>query len=504
MGNHIARANLNILNGTLQGTMEFMPGLNIISGENGTLKTQLLHSLRGGAAVPAQLDSPLRIQAISPKRNSERRATEAILEYVRQTNRTWETNLNERAGAQINVSGFDNYASTGELYHLIFNHRCKDGSDRRAHMDTVASEFNEIIQAVFPHYRVLATWDDRLGAPRVRLSKNAEVEIPIEALSMGEQEVLSLMLSLSTGRENIDVYLIDEPEVHLNWHLEERLFTFLDNLCESHGKQAIVVTHSRVIFKPMFLPKAQFLSWGEDKRVTWGRELSKQQRTRLAGDAIEIVALGDFSKTTFFVEDSSHAEIIEAIACLKSISINTSQCGNATNVISLYKYQLSNVTWSNAYFVIDGDNQGNPFPADQRFIHLPYYCIENILLDPETLAATSSRSLGDVRKIMLELIVANRNRVFLKNKFFEFLADSLSVDHMTFDRLKLFDASLIVKGVVSQLGLGSVKEVLPKYLAHAESIGRLSTLIPNQLMQAIQQADLGTELETSLPALTIR
>jgi predicted ATPase len=123
MRNHIVKANLNILGGLLQGTMEFTQGLNIVSGENGTLKTQLLQALRAGSAVASEIGTPLRMQTFSPKRNSERRATEAILQYFRQSNRTWETNLNERVGAQINVSGFDNYPSLGDLYYLIFEQR---------------------------------------------------------------------------------------------------------------------------------------------------------------------------------------------------------------------------------------------------------------------------------------------------------------------------------------------------------------------------------------------
>jgi len=162
MGNRIASANLNILKGILQGSMEFSPGLNIISGENGTLKTQLLQSLRSGSAEAFENGQPLRMQAFSPKRNSERRASEAILQYFRQNNRTWEANLNERASSQINTAGFDNYASLGDLYYLIFEHRCKDGENRRNHMDLVALEFNSVINAVFQNYALLGTDGVRL------------------------------------------------------------------------------------------------------------------------------------------------------------------------------------------------------------------------------------------------------------------------------------------------------------------------------------------------------
>ena len=501
MGNHIVRANLDILGGLLRGTMEFTAGLNIISGENGTLKTQLLQALRGGAGVPSEPGIPLRMQTISPKRNSERRATEAILQYFRQNNRTWEVNLNERVGAQINVSGFDNYPSLGDLYYLIFEHRCKDGADRRHHMSVVTKEFNEVIQSVFPQYQVRSVWDDRLGAPRINMSKNMNVEFPIEALSMGEQEVLSLILSISTSRENVDVYLIDEPEVHLNWHLEERLFAFLDELCNQADKQAIVVTHSRTIFKPRFFPKAQFLRWGEDQRVTWGRDLTMQQRSRLAGDAIEIVALGDFSKPTIFVEDSSHADFVRALATLMQSDISVSQCGNATNVKSLYQYQLFHGRWANAFFMIDGDNQGNPYPNDKRFIHLPYYCIENVLLDPATLARVSGLSIDDVRAAIVGAFQAKRKAIFQKNKFFEFLADSLTAEHITFDRLKSFDASVVIENVIVALGLLSVRDLLPTYLRVAQEMGRLPDLIPILLLDAISA---GLPLPKSLKTRSLR
>jgi len=485
MGNHISSANFNILNGLLQGAMEFSPGLNIISGENGTLKTQLLQALRGGAAVASQAGVPLRMQTFSPKRNSERRASEAILQFFRQNNRTWETNLNERVGAPINLTGFDNYPSLGDLYYLIFEHRCKDGANRVTHMSAVARDFNDVIQTVFPHYEVRAVWDAQLGAPRISMSKNRDVEFPIEGLSMGEQEVLSLILSISSSRDNTDVYLIDEPEVHLNWHLEERLFAFLDDYCNTVGKQAVVVTHSRTIFKPRFFAKAQFLRWGDDQRVTWGKDLTTEQRSRLAGDAIEIVALGDFSKITFFVEDSSHSDVLAALSHFKKGSINVSQCGNSTNVKSLYQYQLTHGQWSNAYFMIDGDNQGNPFPGDDRFIHLPYYCIENLLLDPETLAEIAGQSIDEVRTIIISVIQAKRKVIFQKNKFFEFLADGLTADHINFDRLKSFDASLVVSEILAGLKLPSLKEVLPRYLAAAQLKGRIEALVPNVLLTAL-------------------
>ena len=78
--------------------------------------------------------------------------------------------------------------------------------------------------------------------------------------------------------------------------------------------------------------------------------------------------------------------------------------------------------------------------------------------------------------------------IFQKNTFFEFLADSLTADHMDFDRLKTFDGSVVIKDLIERLGVGSLVAFLPKYLLAAQSAGRLEFVVPNQLLAAIRLA----------------
>jgi hypothetical protein len=499
MANHIATANLNIVNGLLVGSMTFRPGLNILSGENGTLKTRVLQALRSGSAVPSVTNQPLRMQAISPKRNSERRAAEGILQFFRQQNRTWEITLNERLNREINDATFDNYPSLGDLFYLVFEHRCKDGGDRQQHMRRLIDDLNRVIQSVFPRYALVARWDLQLGAPRISMRKGANVEFPIESLSLGEQEVLSLVASIDAAKDNIDVYLIDEPEVHLNWHLEERLFAFLDDLCEEHDKQAIVVTHSRTIFKPRFLPKAQFLYWAEDGKVQWSHELAADQKRRLAGDAIEIIALGEFTKPTFFVEDGAHTQFLRALAELFDIEISTSECGNAANVKSLFRYRKTHGGWANSLFMIDGDNQGNPLPGESQFIHLPVYCVENILLDPDLLATATRRTVDEVKSMIVQVIYAARGEIFRKNKFFEFLVDQIREAHITYDRLSTFDGSLIFPHLADRLAISQI-DLTAAYLRAARDQGQLERLLPPALLGVLIAAAQGVAPDASTPS----
>jgi predicted ATPase len=238
---HVSVVSINILNGVLTGTISFKPHLNLISGENGTLKTKLLQEIQRGQYLPSPAGTQPQIQAISPKRNSERRAVASIIQQLRQNNRTRDSYLAERISAQMQDAQYQEYPSVGELFFLEFQYRLRDGGEQIDHMNATRDDFNFVIQSVFPEYRLLAEWDTDAGSPSLAILKGGINEVPLEALSLGEQEVLSLITNLHVSREANDVYLIDEPEVHLNWHLEERLFSYFYDFCKRYDKQIIVV-----------------------------------------------------------------------------------------------------------------------------------------------------------------------------------------------------------------------------------------------------------------------
>lgn len=483
MRNYIEKALLNIQNGLLTGSMEFTPGLNIVSGENGTFKTKLLQSLKSSniAKIPNQ---QLRIQAISPKRNSERRTAEAIFQYFRQQNRTFETLVNERSSTQINDTTFEVYPSLGDLYYLVFEYRSKDGQNRIEHMKELTYEFNQVIQSIFQHYELVSVWNETLGAPGIRIRKNGLVEFPIEGLSLGEQDILSLTVSLFVARDRFDVFLIDEPEVHLNWHLEEKLFTFLERICDEYEKQIIVVTHSRTIFKPGFIDKAMFLYWSSD-RVVWSKQLTQDLQQRLAGDAVEIINLGNPTRPVFFVEDSAHSRVLKALAMELEVSISVSECGNSSNVKSIYQYSKQTGEWRNSFFLVDGDNEGNRFRGDSHFIHLPVYCIENYLISPEVIAKMQDISVREAKTIILESIKNRSGQIFRKLRFFESLIDGLDLEYITFERLAGLDASEIIHTIADRLGY-DIGDYTNKYIHTCVINDVIDTLFSPDLLMALR------------------
>jgi hypothetical protein len=321
----------------------------------------------------------------------------------------------------------------------------------------------------------------------IRIRKGSHTEFPIEGLSLGEQEVLGLITTIYAARDRTDVDLIDEPEVHLNWHLEEKLFAFLDDLCESHDKQAIVVTHSRAMFTPRYLPKAQFLYW-DDQKVKWSHQLTPEQQRRIAGEAIEIIKLGNFSNATFFVEDSGHSRFIGAIARCFGVTVTISECGNSSNVRSLFKLSEHEGGWPNTLFLIDGDNEANPYPQSAYFIHLPVYCSDNILLSPEQLAAAFGVSLGNIQRILRDAILDRRDKLLKRNEFFGFLIDQLRPEHLTYESLGTLDASEIIDRVAELLGTNT-SGLTERVITHLHAVGLLQQYLPEKLLGAFEDRE---------------
>ena len=236
MGNYIENAVFDIQPGAFSGTMDFQPHVNLLSGENGTFKTKILQALRSGARLTLHQDvqeHPLKVQAISPKRNAQRKAVREIYNEMRRTDKKLQEYLTEKS---IVDTTFEEYPSLGDLFYAVHKELCRDGGDQVDKMNEVKEEFNGVIRQIFEHYELRARWDDALGAPDISMLKHGATEVPLEGLSLGEQEILSLALYIHSSARSYDVFLIDEPEVHLNWHLEERLFAFLEDFCELNAK----------------------------------------------------------------------------------------------------------------------------------------------------------------------------------------------------------------------------------------------------------------------------
>lgn len=441
----IEEINLNLYGGTFQYIMKFTAGLNIIAGENGTGKTKLLQQLKtlSGCLVSDNQTNTNTIIAISPKRNSQRKEIETVFQEYRQQNKNYDSITTDRIQSQLIDNNFVNYAPLTEVFYAHYEREIKDGSSQIDKMKKTVDSFNQIISSIFDNYKLDAQWDSTRGIPKLLIIKNNLNKIPLSGLSTGEQEIFSLIVNIFNMTEKAKVFVIDEPEIHLNWHLEEKLFEFLSKISTEKAIQFIVATHSRTIFKPKFISKVQFLKW-ENNKVTVTNTLTLEERTRIAGEAIEIIKLGQFNKKTIFTEDQSHEDILQGLSTILRTSINIVQAGNSSNVKSLFKLSKQEGGWLNSFFLVDGDNQGNQFSTESSFIHLEKYCIENYLLHISTLSGLFSKSEDEIKQELVDIIKFKKGKILKNNKFFEFLIDRLTFQDITQDSLDTLDGSEIL------------------------------------------------------------
>jgi predicted ATPase len=484
----LKEVSVNLFDGAFVQNVVFSDGLNIISGINGAGKTNFLRYVKqniGSCRFEGEPFGQHQIVAINPKRNSQRKTVEAVLQEFRQNNRNFDQMSSERLQAQFDDNSFHNYASISELFYAIFDRETKDGTDRTVKMQEITKQFNDVLSSVFSEYEVVSNWDPLRGVPEISIVKNGSSTIPLMGLSTGEQEVFSLILNMHFLKGQTRLFLIDEPELHLNWHLEEKLFDFFLNLTNEQNSQMIVATHSRTIFKKKFIERVQYFSW-EDAKIVVRKDLPIEQKRNIAGEAIEIIKLGDFSRPTFFVEDSSHEEFLLALFRKMGKELTVTQSGNSVNVKSLFKLSKKDGGWLNSYFMVDGDGQGNQFPAEKSFIHLDKYCIENYYLSlkvaPKVLGTTSTK----FKATLVRAIQARGSEILKTNKYLAFLLDRLKSSDITQESLDLFDGSVLLSFVLDELGVARTKFV-SDMIDYWVGSNRLNSFIPENLGRVLSE-----------------
>jgi hypothetical protein len=489
MSNFITKARVVLLDGIIDSDIQFQRELNILAGENGTLKTKILAYLKATPSVITKNDpdAPLRLEAISPKRNLELRTTDQILHSLRQTDRTMAKLISELTALKIDDKTFPRYPSFGELFYLVFDDERRPGGNQEEAMGKVRDDFNAVLTQVFENYSINAEWDSEKGTPRLGIRKNAGSPIPLDGLSLGESEILAVVLNLYASRDSYDVYLIDEPENHLNWHLETKLFSFFAWFCKQYNKQLIVATHSRAVFQSQFLDSTQFLEWTEEGRITIREAPTARVRERLAGEAISVIKLGEFPRATFFVEDRCQEQVIEELKQVLGVYVDITKCGNADIVKVVYQYSLQEGGWKNAYFVVDGDNQGNPYPDDSQFIHLDAYCVENYLISPDVAAAVCKTTSDVIRKLLLDALLEKRSKILHNYKWLGFLLDRLVSADLTTDTLARIDASELLPTVLKKYSI-TLDKYVGDYVRKCNELGRLDKVFPANLLNALRRS----------------
>ncbi len=197
------------------------------------------------------------------------------------------------------------------------------------------------------------------------------------------------------------------------------------------------------------------------------KEINDKQRASIAGEAISLIRLVKIAKKTFFVEDKAHLNILQKLIQRidPTLDVDIIPLGNKDSVKSMYKTSKANPgEWDQALFLIDGDNEGNPFPGENQFIHLSKYCIENYLFDIPTMVLVLNKTEGEIKSVILQAIKFKKTDILKNYKFLEFVIDRLAATDITVELLSKFDCSEILDRALSNFGVSS-SDYIDKYIA---------------------------------------
>ena len=234
-------------------------------------------------------------------------------------------------------------------------------------------------------------------------------DVLVDLNGAGIREALRLLLDITFT--NPDVVLIEEPEVHLHFGLEQKLFRYLMNVAAT--KQLFITTHSTGFIDSSGSTGIFLVKKGSDRGI--GIEMLND--TEMTNALLDLgISLSSIllAKVLVFVEGPSDEFILRAYLESRHPDIPMS----AISVVKMrgfgnYRYfadaailELLAKRNLKTFFIIDRDSRDEEDITKIRERHpeyshleiLPAYCIENLFLNSQILTQFIQKKLRNAGK----------------------------------------------------------------------------------------------------------
>lgn len=246
------------------------------------------------------------ILAFNPKRNFSMEEFQTIIQRTL-TNKDW-AKYSKDIASHFDNGGYDTILSIPEILSLKAKKLPEDTTPRN-YIDQIASEFNDLVFLIFPNLKISNVEYIDTSSYKFIFENNGKVVDPND-LSTGEKEVLTLLVNIDYYKEDFQILIIDEPEAHLNWDLENKLFQTLLNFSKKQDRQIILTTHSRVLLEYLEHSDVNLINLSFDKEtnlVTINNQNLAQELEEIIG---KVTILDKYEKI-IVCEDELHKKVLE-------------------------------------------------------------------------------------------------------------------------------------------------------------------------------------------------
>ncbi|GEM_PF-1206881 len=260
--------------------------------------------------------------------------------------------------------------------------------------DKLMAEFDLIFKSLLPGKSLTKLESNSLGLLRILVDdKSTGKSFDIDFMSSGEKGLLLTFLYISLTMESGGIVLLDEPELHLNSAIQERILPFIFEHCVAKlPVQVFICTHSPEIVRDAFANSncaLYHLRSGTDLTPIMPSDQRELFEVigRLGNSTADVL----FTKGNIYVEGEHDSEIIKAGFGELVTGYKISALGGRGDVEReaplLKKEEEKGRLRKIQLFIIDND--GNPIQFQNgnyvKVIQWSKHCIENYLIQDDIL-----------------------------------------------------------------------------------------------------------------------